>query len=43
MLLKMRVPIADDANLIRDRLQEMVSVSRKENEKIVESHPPDFL
>ena len=29
----MRVPIADDANLVCDRLQEMVSVSRQENEK----------
>jgi len=39
----MRVPIADDANLICDHLQEMVSISSKENEKIVKSHAPDFL
>ena len=39
----MRVLITDDANLVCERLQEMVSVSRMENKKNVKSHPPDFL
>jgi chemotaxis response regulator CheB len=41
MPVKMKVLIADDTNLIRKRLQEMVI--KEENEKIAKSHAPDFL